>query len=347
MNEETESMTPHSLKTTRGDVVLIEYHSDSTVARVITRESGALCEYLFAQSTHDNTTYIDEENSCSARVVDMNGWARRDPLSPVWYVDGLPMRRWLREGKIRDEYGNRDSIYGAVRTAEDLAALGMRRIAEPLTADPFEGAEDLDSDSLDWCQFCGPMRSSYDNICRHLFDAGDGMEGPGEDSYREPYPVPDGFKRLVRRLGCARHLLAHMAVGELPKLRTWGSMLGPSSVETTLAGRSFDDAFQRISNDPGAHEDDYQQGFLWMSAMDAQTTGFNGSVVTWLREEIAAQDARRATDDATYAVRVYGRWHARRCGRGMTFAAALAKATALRAKGERSVVIARRVARVP
>lgn len=333
---------PHA----RGEIVLIAYLGDGTVAEVATRDGDGFTLHLFTHSDRDGATYIDEtQHYSAAEGIHLSGWAEKARTAPVWIADGTPVKRWLREGPPRGEYGNRKSIYTPVRTAADLARLGMHRIDAPLALDPFGDAEGPDGIDLEHCQFCGPMRSDYDNLCRHVFDAGDGMEGPGEDSYREPCAVPAGFKRLVRRLGCARHLLKHLTVGEFPELSTFGSMLGPTSVSTTFAGKRFDEAFDRISSDPGEHEDDYQQGFLWMSSMDEKTTGFNGSAVTWLREEIAAQDARRASGEAVYGVRSSGRGWGRGTLRAKRrpFAEARAIAERLRAKGERDVRIVRQV----
>lgn len=325
----------------RGEIVLIEYHADHSVAAVGTRDDGIVTLHLFVESERDGTTYIDEEQTFrEAEGVRINGWATKTPTAPIWHVDGLLMKRFLRHGKPEGEYGNRPCIYTKIRGDVDLARLGMHRVDTPLSPDPFDGAEDLDGFSLDFCQFCGFMRADYDNLCRHVFDGPDGMEGPGEDSYREPYEVPDGFKRLVRRLGCARHLLAHLAAGKFPALHTHGSMLGPASVSAEFAGKRFDDAFDRISSNPGDHEDDYQQGFLWMSSMDEHTTGFNGSVCAWLRKEVSAQDDRRAWE-VWYAVR--SGWSGTLRAKRRTYADARDIATRLRAKGERGVHIVRQV----
>lgn len=280
--------------TEQGELVLVEYHADGDVIRAVTRDvSGGLQEWSFTPCESDGDTYVEEGCYFPADRVDATRWAVPGQPHPIWYDASITLRRYLKETPDGAEYVD-------VRD-EDLAALGSVRIPDPLTPDPFEDTHLLSDcgGSLEYCTACsGYVRG--DRLCNHLTWGDEGLCGPGSDELGRS--VPEGFKRVVRLTGCARSLRRQLRTGKAPKTFHMVCVIGRDSVEITLGGRRFSDSFNDL------HDLDdltgVREGYNWISGLGSETGKANKLAMAWLDEEIAEQDARRASGERCYRVRV-------------------------------------------
>lgn len=336
----TKACRPIPIPHERGEIVLIEYDEvrGKPPMRVTVQKGDRYEHFRFVPSEHDGCVYIEEDGSgVVADGVELNGWAQRKPLRPIWYADGMVVKRWLLNRPANE--GGRPE-YTQVFDARDLAQLGMRRIGAPRTLDPFSGTTELDGgDSLVYCGICGDdMRDEAWNLCDHLFDTDSGVTGPGRDPLTSAAQIPEGLKTLVRRGGFARHLLSKLSNRE---------GLHWSGDDITIFRPSG--GFHRIDMDDvmeengGRWDNDLRVGAGWLQALGAHTPRDNAIVCAWLREEIAAQDARRASGEGVYGVRA-GWWQRGNLrAKRRTYAEAREIAARLRAKGERDVRVVRQV----
>lgn len=314
----------------RGEVVLIEYDEvrGKPPIRVTVRKGTRYEHFRFVPSERDGCVYVDEDGSDTvASGIHLSEWSQKHPLRPIWYSDGVILRRFLRH-QTREEGGGCE--YTQVFDARDLAGLGMRRIAEPRALDPFADTRELDGEELVYCMICQDdwADTGNDSLCRHLFYTERGKEGPGCDDLREASDVPESLRAMVRRAGIARTLLGRLSANREPR---W-------SCGNIVAGRRYVDIDEIVHDaDDWQAEELLRAGAQWLRSLDAETTAANAAVCAWLREEIAAQDARRASGEAVYGVRS-GWWDRGNLrAKRRPYAEAREIAARLRAKGERDV----------
>ena len=316
---------------TKGELVFVEYDYDGEPMRMVTREKGGFSEWMRVPSEHDGCVYLRHDGHSARPEVEMHPWADTTDRTAVWWKAPIALSRFVRWAKDAD--GREVAVRAVVESDADLAALGRFRLAAPKAGDPFAGVEELGQyESLTYCVFCGDLRDDPENYCDHLFDTEDGVGGPGADEWGGK--VPPAMQRLVRRLGCHRHLLRHLTDGKFPRPHRHGSMLGPSYVRMTFAGMALDAAFDRIVSRPGPNEHELTEGLRWLESMDEKTGTFTAVVMRWLREEIATQNARRASGECCYAVKATQWWNSDTThGHGLSFAEAAALAKQLRSDG--------------
>lgn len=221
----------------------------------------------------------------------------------------------------------------------DPAARGCTRIPAP-HGDPFELSLETET------SYCGVCDDWYpdNNTCHHIYWVdGVGDCGPGEYDCRE---VPEGFKRVVRFAGCARSLRRDLTRRRSPSIYTMTPLIGTQSFDVTIGGREFGDRFHGLY-DVDWPEGMVQEGCGWLRALDAKTKAANKLTLAWLREEIAAQDARRASGEAVYEVWMRGRYCGteEQCTGKVAWSVAWQWVRDLRAAGAHGVFIRRRVPR--
>ena len=314
------------LKTARGDVVLIQYGDERTPHSVVTRGGKSLDYWDFEPSKRDGCVYARNSGSgpMPADGLHLSAWTHKRPLRPIWFAEGVTFKRWVRNHY--DASGrNIGSDYAPVVGAKDLAALGMRRILAPVERDPFRSARVVESDeSIVYCTVCRDSMLD-ESPCRHIFFGTDGREGPGIEQGSDGWEVPECLKAVVRRGGIARELLRDLSQGHGFAHDTMGGY-----VLRSKRGRDLDD----MGNAGTWRDVDlFRDGLEWLRSLDEGTPAINAKVAAWCREEIAAQDARRASGERCYAVRAG--WMDERAHEGrLTFAEAFALATRLRAENE-------------
>ncbi len=328
--------------TERGAVVFIGYDTEGQPTGVVTRRDGKLVEWFLKASEGDGATYLegDEEEREDNGRVQLGMYSNPVPTRAVWYADDITVLYWHQTPK---EGGGFDYVERPAEGPDDLARMGWHRVAEPLGPDPFEDTEEVSEGSLDYCAVCDDYtHGERDGRCLHTFWVdGVGMCGPGCDDQVGRASVPDGFKLVVRRTGCARHLLAELSALAFPSVAVSSPMIGRSSAHVEIGGRDFSDAFEALHDlADGRRGADVRIGAGWVRALDEKTTEANAVVVAWLREEVAAQDARRASGEAAYAVDA-GEYTRKRHAARVPFAAAALKARELRASGAECVRIVR------
>lgn len=316
------------ISTNHGEAVLVEYNPDGKTSRVITQEctDGVKCfkEWWFTHSSRDEQTYIDSSDYLQEPAsIELHGpcFIGGEPIvMRVWHIDGLPLHRFSHHC-IPDQ---NSPVYAPVASIEDYAALGMQRIAEPLGGDPFGDAEVVEEFTLQLCNICGFMRDT--NFCGHLGWTEDGLCGPGAD-FTE---LPESFKRVVRFVGCARSLRRQLRALGRAKRFILSPCIGRSSISLTVAGVGFSARANELYdlND----DENLREGTLWLLGLDATTTAANATALAWLDEEVAAQDARRASGERCYSVKGHA-WRGKRwVVRGVSWADAIAALRALPAK---------------
>lgn len=216
---------------------------------------------------------------------------------------------------------------------------GGKRLRAPY-GDPFENV--LETEST-YCNVCGDWFPA-DDTCRHIYWVdGVGDCGPGSDEYRD-LSVPEGFKRVVRFVGCARSFARALSQKGGARIFTHAPLIGAASYDVSIGGREFGDRFgdlYKVRWSDGV----VQEGCGWLRALDAKTKAANKLTLAWLREEIAAQDARRASGAAVYEVWAGPRYWPEQCIGKVSWAVAWQWVRDLRAAGARGVRIVRRVPR--
>ncbi len=340
---------PAPVATARGEVLLVEYDRQRRPDRVVTRLDGAVVEWTLTRSERDGCTYVEGPDDCGpspdAAVSSLVRTGR--PRRLLWSAEGAPLRRWSA-ASLR-EAAPVPSTYPV--TLGGLGALGWRRLKHgPLAPDPFAGAVDLARNSLVYCAVCRDhMDDADENLCVHLFwsDALGATVGPGADDYSGADALPSGLRRLIRRVGCARHLLAVLSARRFGELLVRGPDLR-MSVSARIGGVHFDGglyrAGQAVSLSP-VGDADLREGFLWLRSIDAGTVELNRALVAWLRTEVAAQGVLRSSGLRHYWVR--DGWEAPDRSRVRTlrvpFGVALAIARKWREKGRQYVRVVRLV----
>ena len=208
--------------------------------------------------------------------------------------------------------------------------------------DPFEDALQTESAYCTVCDDWFPV----DDSCRHIFWVdGVGDCGPGSDEFRGNPSVPEGFKRVVRFVGCARSFARALSRERGARIFTHAPLIGSASYDVSIGGREFGDRFgdlYKVRWSDGI----VQEGCGWLRALDAKTKAANRLTLAWLREEIAAQDARRASGAAVYEVWAGPHYRPEQCTGKVSWAVAWQWACDLRAAGARGVRVVRRVPRL-
>lgn len=177
-----------------------------------------------------------------------------------------PSEFWAADDvRLVDDYGN--TVLDASETD------GWVRLAKP-QGDPFEGAAESDTEG---CGVCNDRLPS-EQLCGHLFEnerdggiAGAGRGVPDADDL-------DDIERAVRATGCARKLRESLRTKHYAA--AW-----------FLRKRFDDDTPEGV-------------GAAWLGTLDKQTTEANAAVLARLEAVVAEQDARRASGERCYRVKV-------------------------------------------
>lgn len=284
--------------------MLVEYDTDDTPMGAVTRRAtphgDRYSRWNFDPSERDGRVYLEEE--CCSHPIHLNGPCTQGgapvPVR-VWHVPGLKLRRFSHHEAPKTAAGS-GCVYVPVTTPDDYAALGMTRIDAPLAGDPFDDVTDIEGFATEHCDVCGVM--SDENLCRHLYDGDDGVRGPGACGNLGTRSVPEGFKRVVRLLGCARSLRRQLRAAG----RTESSLSVPTIgrvgvIDFTVGGRDFTSAADAL--DEQRETAGLREGLAWVMGLDDRTGRANELALAWLDLEVAAQDARRASDEPCYGVR--------------------------------------------
>lgn len=297
------------------DAVVRELRSDYLGSRAPTEK---LVEYEFEHGKEHGSMHREGGGNCLMR----GDLVRLNQGCTFWAAEGVA---------LVDDDG---------KPVTDPAARGCTRIPAP-HGDPFELSLETET------SYCGVCNDRYpnDNTCHHIYWVdGVGDCGPGED-YRG-LKIPEGFKRVVRFAGCARSLLRDLKSRRSPSIYTRTPLIGTQSFDVTIGGREFGDRFHGLY-DVEWPEGMVQEGCGWLRALDAKTKAANKLTLAWLREEIAAQDARRASGEPLYEVWSRARfWGAEeQCTGKVAWSVAWQWVRDLRAAGAQGVFIRRRVPR--
>lgn len=312
-------MLTRGLTTEHGEVVLIEYRSNGTPLEAVTveRDDMKFTRWYFTRSRHDGVTYVESESAGHHFYV-LTPYVQRRPLRRVWHVDGLRLRHELRAAK-------------PVATPRDYANLGLRRISGPLASEPFVGTDEVDAGALDYCVACEDhMDGGNMGFCRHLRWGDSGLVGPGAEENADD-DVPEGFKWVVRAVGCARSLRRVLSGrGERSSFIT-SPLIGTDSIDLSFGGVNFSRAANGLHDARPPARVDVREGIAWLLGLDGRTRSANRLALAWLDEEIATQDARRASGEKCYAVRKGGWGIACESfvARGLSWAEALAALRAM------------------
>lgn len=304
----------------RGEILLIDYSTDGRPLSVLTTNptGEGRVWWHFTKSRREGATYLEQEHADDP--VTVHAWARKRPLHPVWHVDGLDLRRFSHH----ETEGKYSPVYVPI-TPRDYARLGRRRIPKPLSRDPFRGAVELEGDSLEYCAACGDDMLG-DNLCRHLRWGDGGLVGPG--SQENGAGVPEGFKWVVRRIGCARALRRMLRGAGERKSFVSAPLIGTDSIDLQISGVDFSRAANRLHDADVPESVDLREGIAWLLGLDERTKAANALALRWLDKEVARQDARRVSGERRYAVRAGG-WGEEWVVRGVSWAEAVAALRAL------------------
>jgi hypothetical protein len=296
----------------RGRPVIIEYIGKRPVRVYTERADGGTDGWHLTESKRDGVAYVERDGSWRVgEPIELHGWADRSKRHPVWVAPGVKVVRFLRHARK----GENSPVYGHVT---DFAKLGMKRIKQPLASDPFEDTETLEYESLSYCRVCEYMSS--DNLCSHLRWCDNGLCGPGCDEIDGYDDVPDGFKRVVRLVGCARALRRQLRKHERAERFITAPLIGTDSIDLKIDGRDFSRAANRL-HDAGEGAD-IREGIVWLLGLDKDTRAANKIALSWLNSEIAEQDERRKSGAAEYKV-VVGDYSAKTIAKNASWADAL------------------------
>jgi len=229
-----------------------------------------------------------------------SGWHRNHPdlMLPAW-IDPSDTSWWVAECVVLSVW-DADAQATRPATAEEIAACGSLRLAE-LPSDPFDEADEAEAGF----QHCGVCEDVYDrdDTCGHVFYGEHWWTGPGYTDGSGP-PGADcmeSFLALCRRAGIVRalrHGLVPFAWKHSECHATGG--LGPSFVWFTSDGKYLGNIAEKLHND--SDPDRFRSGAGWLMALDKKTLAANEQTKRWLDEEVARQDARRASGAVVYIV---------------------------------------------
>lgn len=202
---------------------------------------------------------------------------------------------------------------------------GKRSIKKPLAPDPFDGAESLEEygeGSLECCTVCGPMRCGYsgENLCGHLRWCDGDLCGPGVDEIGTYDDVPDGFKRVVRLIGCARSLRKQLRQHGRAERFISLPLIGCEWIDLKIAGSDFSQAANRLHDLDD--ETGIREGCAWLLGLDAKTKRANKLALAWLDREVAEQNERRSSGRQEYRV-VVGRYGTKTLARNVSWSEAI------------------------
>lgn len=308
-----------------GELVFIEYDERRRPFNAIVREERndyfgretrvELVEYEFEHGREHGAMYRESGGNnlgTDGTICVRGGFARGKPVRrPFWAAEGVEVI--------------------------DADTKGTR-LPAPL-GDPFSCA--LATEST-YCSICCDYFPE-DDTCHHVYWIdGCGECGPGTSSM-DASKVPEGFKRVVRFAGCARSLLHDLTRKRGADIFISTPLIGAATSFVKINGREFGDRIDELYNVRWP-EGMVQEGCGWLRALDAKTKEANAATVAWLREEIAAQDARRASGAAVYEVWA-GRFYPEQCTGKVAWAVAWQWVRDLRAAGVGDVQVVRRVPR--
>lgn len=247
------------------------------------------------ETTHDGpllfVQYDEARRPLSALTADKHGgfsehdfvWCRRDRMLCVHQSGSSG----AREVEAHRPYWAAQSI--TVRENGSDAT----RLAAP-RGDPFQNACDVRAVR---CVACDTAMPEY-NPCEHLFEDQHGaVTGPGMDDLRA---VPDDVLCVVRRLGCARLLLAELQrmMNRSPPKRWSGKVArlvrhDRHRIGTVSTPWRVWCMLRALQNADGA---------LWLAGLDVCTVNANQILRDALVRELDAQRARRGGDAKEYRV---------------------------------------------
>jgi hypothetical protein len=183
--------------------------------------------------------------------------------------------------------------------AADLAAqarkVGAKILPAPLHGDPFPKA--LECNGTVYCGICDErMPDEEESYCPHLFwvSDGNGTDGPGADDFvgcwEERFLIP--VTELAVRAGIVRRWRRAIVTEKLG----WSyGFLGDIYLDDV---RRVADEMETASR--GLADRDRAWG--WFRALDAKTTDANRATIGWLDLVIQAQNKRRESGAAVYAI---------------------------------------------
>lgn len=206
----------------------------------------------------------------------------------------LPRNRKCAIGR---SYWFADAHAPAAKLLARAKRVGAKILPAPLHGDPFEKARECVGTV--YCTICRErIPDEEESYCTHLFWVydGNGTDGPGTDNFGECWerrfliPVTE----LAVRAGIARRWRHALVTGKLD----WSyGFLGSVYVADV---RAVADRMETASR--GRANRDRAWG--WFRALDAKTPDANRATIEWLDLVIQAQNERRESGAAVYAIRV-------------------------------------------
>ncbi len=269
-----------------GDIVFVEYIGGKPT-NVVTTEHG----YDFDE-VGGGMMFYDHGSGYHPRrpELSLSNWV--DPTDTSWWAaDCVVLTFWDKTTKETRP-----------ATQADLLAYASTRLTD-LPSDPFENADESEA-GICYCTLC-EEHFDRDSTCNHLFWGEDGLTGPGDSECgqnNEPgEDCKDSFLALCRRAGIVRALAKGLNpfTWEHSELHATGG-LGPSYVWFKSAGKNLGNIARKLGHGDGKVS--LRAGAGWLMALDEKTTGANAMTLAWLEDEIASQNARRASGKPVYLV---------------------------------------------
>lgn len=103
--------------------------------------------------------------------------------------------------------------------------------------------------------------------------------------------------------GCARALRRVLRGHGERRSHVTAPLIGTDSIDLSFGGVDFSRAANALHDADPPDDVDLAEGIAWLLGLDDRTTQANRLALAWLDEEVAAQDARRASGERCYAVR--------------------------------------------